>query len=220
MLSDLINMLARTNLVGCCFALLTALLAGLPLQAEEAVKAMAFYEEPLTLHAVPGKQRHLLVVLPQPGINSPVYALKGMVRHEDVEGDAYLQMNNDFGEKGVFFTKGLAPSGPLSRLTGSSDWRPFILPFYANQGDRAQGESMIPAEITLALHLPGAGSVSIRDVRLYQYASDEDPLATPGQRAGTAHAKRSFAMIFVFGALVVAALFLLIVRSRGGQSTR
>lgn len=91
MLSDLINMLVRTNLVGCCFALLTALLAGLPLQAEEAVKAMTFYEE---------------------------------------------------------------------------------------------------------------------------------PLATPGQRAGTPDAKRSFAMIFVFGTLVVAALFLLIVRSRGGRSTR
>ena len=210
----------KMHLVPCRLALLTALLVAPFLHAEEAVKAMAFYEEPLTLHAVPGKQRHLLVVLPQPGISSPVYALKGMVRHDDVAGDAYLQMNNDFGDKGVFFTKSLASTGPLGKLSGSSDWRPFILPFYANQGDQAQGESMIPAEITLALHLPGAGSVSIRDVRLYQYASDEDPLASPGKPVFATDKERSLATVFAFGFLAVLVLVLLIVRSRGGRSKR
>lgn len=203
----------------CLVSLLTLLLASL-LHAEEAVKAMVFYEEPLTLHAVPGKQRHLLVVLPQPGIDSPVYALKGMVRHDDVEGDAYLQMNSDFGDIGVFFTKSLASSGPLARLSGSSDWRPFVLPFYANQGDRVQGAPLIPGEVTLALHLPGAGSVSIRDVRLYQYASDEDPLASAEQPAIATDRKRSMTTVLVFGLLAVLALALLIVRSRGGRSTR
>lgn len=209
-----------TNPVRCFLALLVALLAASPLQAEEAVKTMVFYEEPLTLHAVPGKQRYLLVVLPQPGISSPVYALKGLVRHDNVEGDAYLQMNNDFGETGVFFTKGLAPSGPVGKLSGSADWRPFTLPFYANRGDQTQGESMIPAEVTLALHLPGAGIVSIRDVRLYQYGSDEDPLALPAQPDIANDEERSMATVLVFGILAVLALVLLFSRNRGGRSTR
>ena len=208
------------RLVRYCLVPLAVMLAAPLLHAEEAVKAMAFYEEPLTLHAVPGKQRHLLVVLPQPGISSPVYALKGMVRHDDVEGDAFLQMNSDFGEKGVFFTKSLASSGPLGTLSGTSDWRPFVLPFYANQGDQVQGASLIPGELTLALHLPGAGSVSIRDVRLYQYASDEDPLASPEQPAIATDKKRSMTTVLTFGLLTVLALALLIVRSRGGRSTR
>ena len=81
-------MLEKKHVLHCCVALLTALSVAPLLHAEEAVRAMAFYEEPLTLQAVPGKQRHLLVVLPQPGISSPVYALKGLVRHENVEGEA------------------------------------------------------------------------------------------------------------------------------------
>lgn len=210
-------MLGNMSLPRYCVALLAALSVAPLLHAEEVVKAMAFYEEPLTLHAVPGKQRHLLVVLPQPGLSSPVYALKGMVSHDGIEGDAYLQMNNDFGESGVFFTKGLAPTGPLGKLSGSSDWRPFILPFYANQGVSLAGETMMPVEVTLALHLPGAGSVSIRDVRLYQYGADEDPLALAGDRSGRSEPRRSFTMVFVFGTLVVLALVLLVVRSRGGR---
>ena len=210
----------KMRVVRYCLVPLLTLLAASLLHAEEAVKAMVFYEEPLTLHAVPGKQRHLLVVLPQPGINSPVYALKGMVRHDNVEGDAYLQMNSDFGDKGVFFTKSLASSGPLATLSGSSDWRPFVLPFYANRGDQLQGASLLPGEITLALHLPGAGSVSIRDVRLYQYVSDENPLASAEQPPIATDQKRSMTTVLAFGLLTVLALALLIARSRGGRSTR
>lgn len=162
--------------------MLAILLLAPGLRAEEPIKAMAFFEEPLTLHAVPGKQRHLLVVLPQPGITSPVYALKGMLSYEGVEGAAFLQMNNDFGEEGVYFTKSLADSGPLAKISGSSGWRPFILPFHANKGRQASGEFLAPGEVTLSLHLPGAGSVSIRDVGLYQYASGENPLAQPTTR--------------------------------------
>ena len=184
--------------------------------AEEPVKAMAFFSEPLVLKAVPGKQRHLLVVLPQPGLSSPVYALKGMIRYEGVAGDAYLQMNNDFGDRGVFFTKTLAPSGPLGKITGDSDWRPFILPFYANRGDYAAEET--PIEVTLALLLPASGTVEIRDVRLYQYASDEDPLAsTASEQPETA---RRLVLILLLGLLFVFALVVLIGRSRGGRQAR
>ena len=57
----------RKFLVSQCVAvMLGILLVPCGTGAEEAVKAMVFFEEPVTLTAVPGKQRYLLVVLPQP----------------------------------------------------------------------------------------------------------------------------------------------------------
>ena len=109
-----------------------------------------------------------------------VYALKGMVRYEDVEGDGYLQLDSHFGDAGTFFSKSLAPSGPLGKLSGSSDWRPFVLPFHANSGDEANG-TMVPKKLTLSVFLPGSGTVSISDVGLYQYADGENPMGSNGQ---------------------------------------
>ena len=165
-------------------------------RAEELVRAVSFSdaieggalragefidEDTLTVTAAPGKQFQLLIEIADPGINSPVYALKGMLRYEDVEGDGFLQLDNHFGARGTYFTKSLAPTGPLRKISGSSDWRPFLLPFYANSGDQADGTSLLPEKLTLGLYLPGSGTVSIRDVSLYQYASGEDPLQSTGQ---------------------------------------
>jgi hypothetical protein len=204
----------------CVLTLFSTLLLSPALQAEEQVKGMSFFTEPLTIEAVPGKQRHLLVVLPQPGISSPVYALKGMVRYEDVEGDAYLQMNNDFGVTGVFFTKSMAPSGPLGKISGSSDWRPFVLPFDATQGDQAGVGPLAPDELTLVLHLPAAGTVAIRDVKLYQYAGDEDPLASVRQGFSFPDPQIRSALNVFIVLLFGVALVILIARSRSGRSAR
>jgi len=187
-------------------ALLSLLVLSPSLQAEAPVKDLSFFEIPLTITAVPGKQRHLLIVLPEPGISSPVYALKGMIRYENVQGDAFLQMDNHFGELGTFFSKSLAADGPLGKISGSSDWRPFVLPFYANSGDQADGASPIPDELTLALYLPGTGTLSIRDVGLYQYASGENPLQASGQWSGNRSAGLlgaiGGALLGVWGALI------------------
>ena len=94
-------------LVRYAFLLLSTVLLSPALLAAEQIKGVSYFAEPLTVEAVPGKQRHLLAVLPQPKISAPVYALRGMIRYDGVEGDAYLQMNNDFGDTGVFFTKGV-----------------------------------------------------------------------------------------------------------------
>ena len=195
-----------------CLSALVAICWLAVAQAEQAVQAMVFFEEPVTLTAVPGKQRHLLVVLPQPALSSPVYALKGLVRYDSVEGHGFLQMNSDFGEKGTFFTKGLAHSGPLASLSGNSDWRPFVLPFYANRGELGGDEP--PVEVTLALHLPGAGSVELRDIRLFQYEPDEDPLAGPW--SGRSQSLRQLVLIVLLGLLFVSALVALIRRSTRG----
>jgi hypothetical protein len=159
-------------------ATLTLVLLSLPTQAEELVKSVSLTEVPLTITAVPGKHTHLLIELPDPGVSSPVYALKGMVHYEDVQGDAFLQLENHFGSKGAFITKGIAATGPLGKIIGSSDWRPFLLPFYANSGDEADSKLLLPEKLTLSLYLPGSGTVSVADVGLYQYANGEDPLQT------------------------------------------
>ncbi len=160
------------------------LLLPMTVPAEELLGAVFFAEEPLTVTVVPGEQQQLLLELPDPGITLPVYALKGMVRYDDVQGDGFLQLDSHFGDAGTFFSKGLATAGPLGKLSGSSDWRPFVLPFFANSGDQADGDAPLPDKLTLSLVLPGAGAVSIRDVGLYQYASGEDPLRAAGQWFG------------------------------------
>lgn len=157
-------------------ATLTLVMLSLPTQAEELVKAVSLADEPLTITAVPGQPAHLLIELPEPGVGSPVYALKGRVRYEGVEGDAFLQLDNHFGAKGTFFTRSLASTGPLGKITASSDWRPFVLPFYANTGDQTDGKMLLPEKLTLSLYLPGSGTVSVAEIGLYQYASGEDPL--------------------------------------------
>jgi len=201
----------------CALALFSTLLLSPVLQAAEQVRGVSFFAEPLTLEALPGKQRHLLAVLPQPKISSPIYALKGMIRYDGVEGDAYLQMNNDFGDKGVFFTKGLAPSGPMGKISGSSHWRPFVLPFYANQGDQAGAGTLVPDELALELHLPAAGTVTIRDVGLYQYAGDEDPLASVREELSFPDPQIRSALNILIVLLFVVALVIVLSRRRSGR---
>ena len=172
------------------------LLLSCSLQAEELLNEVSFSdaleggalpagelidEDTLAIKAAPGKQFQPLIELSDPGISLPVYALKGMIRYENVIGDGYLQLDSHFGERGTFFTKSLAPAGPLRKISGSSDWRAFVLPFYANSGDQAGSTSPLPEKLSLGLYLPGSGTVSIRGVGLYQYASGEDPLQSTGQ---------------------------------------
>ena len=168
--------------------LFSSLLLSFSLQAEELVSAVSFAEEPLTVTAVPGEQLQLLIELPDPGISLPVYALKGMVRYENVQGEGFLQLDNHFGELGTFFTKGLASAGPMGKISGSSDWRPFVLPFYANTGDQADGASPLPEKLSLSLFLPGSGTVSVAEVGLYQYVPGENPLQSTGQWFGNSTA--------------------------------
>lgn len=178
---------------------LLLLLLTVPLQAEERVGAVFFADEPLTVTAAPGGQQQLLLELPDPGITLPVYALKGMVRYDDVQGDGYLQLDNTFGDAGTFFSRTVAAAGPLARLSGSSEWRPFVLPFYANSGDPADGAALLPDKLTLSLFLPATGTVSIKDIALYQYAGGEDPL----QAAGPSFDGRNAALMGAIGGTAI-----------------
>ena len=211
-----LNMMSkRVSLASCALVLILGLSLFSVLQAAEQVKGVSLFAEPLTVEAVPGKQRHRLAVLPQPRISSPVYALRGKIRYEGVEGDAYLQLNSDFGDAGVFFTKGLAQSGPMGKISGSSPWRNFVLPFFANQGEVASEPPAVPDELTLELYLPAAGSVTIRDVRLYLYAANEDPLASVSEEFAFPNPQIRSALNWLIVLLFVVALGILAFRGIG-----
>ena len=168
------------------------LMIGLPVSAEELVapidltqaaesESVQVADAVLRVDAAPGRPQQVLIRILHTGITTPVYALRGMIRY-DVEGDGYLQLDNDFGELGTYFTKSLAPRGPLAALSGRSDWRPFVLPFNADNG---QGSAPTPDALTLSVYLPGSGHAELRDVGLYQYAPGEDPLGGGASWMGT-----------------------------------
>jgi len=159
------------------YQLVLMLFLAIPAQAGELLSSVklenANDEGIVIVTAVPGKQQHFLLDMDEPPITSSLYAFRGMIRYEGVEGKGHLHLNNDLGDYGSFFTKSLAADGPLRIITGDSDWREFVMPFNADNERMA----LIPERLTLTLVLPGAGTVFIRDVRLFQYTKGEDPLA-------------------------------------------
>lgn len=95
-----------------------------------------------------------LVVIENPSLGNDHYEVKGDVRYENVEGEAYLETLNWFG-KGKsaesFFSKTLNPTGAMGVISGTSDWRDYRLPFFPKNGP--------PAKIELNLVMPGSGTV-------------------------------------------------------------
>ena len=114
-----------------------------------------------------------LLTIDAPGVTHSRYAIAGEVRHEGVEGTAYLEMWSAIPGQGSFFTRTLASSGPMKSLTGSAPWRPFLLTFDATGAPP-------PRSLEVNLVLPGRGTVSLGPVRLLRYGEGEDPLAAFG----------------------------------------
>ncbi len=109
-----------------------------------------------------------LGVLESPEVKSNFYGIDGRVRHEGVEGVGYLEMWNHFpaGAKGqptAFFSRTLAESGLMKKLSGDSGLRPFRLPF------NAEGTDARPSRLVVNLHLPGKGSVYLQLGALRDY---------------------------------------------------
>jgi hypothetical protein len=103
-----------------------------------------------------------LVEIANPGITRDQYMVRGRVRYRGVVGDGYLEMWNHFPDGGSYFTRTLLDSGPLQKITGSSDWREFGLYFDAT-GAKAPVEKLV-----IGLVLPGAGEVSLSDMTLVE----------------------------------------------------
>ena len=93
-----------------------------------------------------------------PPITESRYLIAGEVKYEDASG--YLEMWNTFTE-GRYFSRTLGEVGLMARLSGTSDWRRFMLPFNADPGT-------VPDRLEINVVLPGGGKVQLRDVKLYQ----------------------------------------------------
>jgi hypothetical protein len=132
--------------------------------------------EQLKVQNAQGQPRLVNVLtVERPAISNARYAIIGQVRFDGVEGTGYLEMWNHFPDGGRYFSRTLATMGPMKSLSGSSDWRPFVLPFFNKEGGPP------PTRLEVNVALPGRGTVYLGPVRLVQYGPNEDPLAVAGQ---------------------------------------
>jgi hypothetical protein len=110
-----------------------------------------------------------VLTIQKPPVNKTFYAILGEVKYERVRGDGYLEMWNYFPPlrpgvpEGAFFSRTLGDSGEMAKLTGTSNWRRFMLPF-----DRT-GASGPPTRLEVSVFLPGQGTVFLGPIRLVEY---------------------------------------------------
>jgi len=136
--------------------------AGIPviMEGRAAVKISNTNDTPL--------QAQLLAIT-NPPVTKTLYAIVGEVRYEGVQGDGYLEMWNYFPPlksgmpEGAFFSRTLGVSGEMGKMTGTSSWRRFMLPF-----DRT-GASGPPTRLEINAFLPGRGTVWLGPVKLVEY---------------------------------------------------
>ena len=116
-----------------------------------------------------------LLTITTPQIKAKRYAVMGEIRYENVQGAAYLEMWSDF-PRGRFFSRTMDEpgSGPTGQITGTSDWRPFILPF------EQMRIANPPNRIEVNLHLPGRGVVYVGPLRLVELGTDQAVLDRAG----------------------------------------
>ena len=100
-----------------------------------------------------------LATIESPGIQASSYFVTGDVRHEGVEGKGYLEMWSHFPDGSRYFSRTLG-SQRTRPLEGSSDWRPFVLPFHIMRG------VLRPTRLQINLVLPGPGTVYLGGMQL------------------------------------------------------
>src|SRR5215471_9720075 len=110
----------------------------------------------------PGAMSATVLTIAKPKISTDFYAVTGEVRYDNVEADGFLEMWSHFGETAAYFSRTLGLAGPMAKLTGTSDWRAFTLPF------NAKGASSRPSKLVVNVQLPGKGSVFLRNLKLVQ----------------------------------------------------
>jgi hypothetical protein len=124
--------------------------------------------EQLKIENPDGGPRTVTVLdLPKPGVTTVTYALEGNVRYENVEGKGYLEMWNWFANGGMYFSRTLGDSGPMQCVEGTSDWRPFSLPFFSDE------KAGSPTRIVFNVVFADKGTVFLSAVKLVQYQGSD-----------------------------------------------
>jgi predicted Ser/Thr protein kinase len=119
-----------------------------------------------------------LYKIENPPITSQRFAVSGEIQYENVEGDGYLEMWSQFEKEprateGLFFSRTLDASGPMGKISGTSSWRAFTLPF-------RQSRDASPYRLHVNVVLPGRGVVYIGPPTLVQFVRpDESAAARP-----------------------------------------
>ncbi|MDF1812645.1 MAG: hypothetical protein P1V20_10530 [Verrucomicrobiales bacterium] len=116
-----------------------------------------------------------LLQIKDPPIKERNHAVGGEIRYSGVSGTGFVEMWTVYEGGGRYFSRTLGNFGPMAKLAGSSEWRPFLLPFF---GDGKQ----LPIQLEINLILPGGGEVEFRNVGLYQLPGDR--LHTGADRSG------------------------------------
>ena len=106
-----------------------------------------------------------VIDLKNPGVSTFRYAVTGTVRYENVKAKSYLEMWSWFANGGEYFSRTLGDSGPTQYLEGSSDWRPFSLPF---SSDNKMGS---PVRVVVNVVFADGGTVYLGPLELIQYSN-------------------------------------------------
>jgi len=127
---------------------------------KSALKIVNTNETPLQLQ---------LLKIPKPPISKKLYAITGEVKYNGVRGDGYLEMWNFFPPlqsgmpEGQYFSRTLGVGGEMGKLSGTSDWRAFMLPFDSSGGSGS------PTRLEINIFLPAQGTVFLGPVKLVEY---------------------------------------------------
>jgi len=100
-----------------------------------------------------------LAAIDVPDLGKTGYEIRGQVRYTAVAGTGYLEMWSVFPNGSRYFSRTLATEGPMAALDGTSDWRPFALPFLLD------GASS-PNRLEINVVLPGDGTVDVGRLEL------------------------------------------------------
>jgi hypothetical protein len=128
--------------------------------SKSALKIVNTNEEPLQLQ---------LLKIPKPPISKKLYAITGELKYNGVRGDGYLEMWNFFPPlqsgmpEGQYFSRTLGVGGEMGKLSGTSDWRSFMLPFDSTGGSGS------PTRLEINIFLPGQGTVFLGPLKLVEY---------------------------------------------------
>jgi hypothetical protein len=119
--------------------------------------------EALRVENKTGKAKTITIVtLDDAGITASRWMFSGQVHYEKVLGKGYLELLNQLTDGQTYFSRTLAPDGPMAWMTGNSGWRTFELPFNAwKQGNR-------PTKIVLNVVLPQRGVVDLSPIEIYE----------------------------------------------------
>jgi len=127
---------------------------------KSALKIVNTNETPLQLQ---------LLKIPKPRISKKLYAITGEVKYNGVRGDGYLEMWNFFPPlqsgmpEGQYFSRTLGVGGEMGKLSGTSHWRAFMLPFDSTGGSGS------PTRLEINIFLPAQGTVFLGPVKLVEY---------------------------------------------------